>query len=136
MWNPLRENQQREGTVVNIPDRIYDLWDDCPFEIAQLELLMVLVALLSEPAKFRGTYGVWFIDNVAALMAVVRGRSDNPELDHMASMIQAVLFSLQTWMYFEWIQSKSNWADGVSRYGEQDPWHKRHGFSCRRVAVP
>ncbi len=57
---------------------------------------MVLVALLSEPAKFRGTRGVWFIDNVAALMAVVRGRSDNPELDHMASMIQAVLFSLQT----------------------------------------
>ena len=97
---------------------------------------MVLVALLSEPAKFRGTYGVWFIDNVAALMAGVRGHSDNPELDHMASMIQAVLFFLQTWMYFEWIQSKSNWADGISRYGEQDPWHKRHGFSCRRVAVP
>ena len=39
-------------------------------------------------------------------------------------------------MCFEWIQSKSNWADGISRYGEQDPWHKFHGFSCRRVAIP
>ena len=96
---------------------------------------MVLVALLEQPARFRGRRGVWFIDNVASLMAVVRGRSDNPELDHIASMIQAVLFSLETWMYFEWIQSKSNWADGISRYGAADTWHRRHGFTCELALV-
>jgi hypothetical protein len=136
VWNPQQQHQRREGTVVTIPQRMYDMWDSSPWKSAQQELPMVLVGLLSDTHSFRGARGIWFIDNVAALMAVVRGRSDNRELDHLAGMIHAVLFSLQTWMYFEWIQSKSNWADGISRYGSKDSWHARHNFSCREVSVP
>ena len=34
---------------------------------------------------------------------------------------------------WEYVQSKSNWADDISRLGIHDPWRKSHGFS---LAMP
>ena len=47
-------------------------------KIAQLELSMVLYALTTRPSCFRGARGVWYIDNVAALMCLIRGRKRFP----------------------------------------------------------
>ncbi|CAE8625530.1 unnamed protein product [Polarella glacialis] len=90
--------------------------------IAQLELLMVLVALASNPNRCGGRRGVWFIDNTAALMAMVRRRSDSADLDRLALMIHAAMFALEVWIYFEWVETKSNWSDGISRDAENDKW--------------
>ena len=79
-------------------------------QIAQLELSMVLLALTSSASTFRAHRGVWFIDNVAASMALIRGRSDSPDLERLAGLahlIHVALFALRTWMYWEWIPSKS-----------------------------
>ena len=46
------------------------------------------------------------------------------------------MFSLCTWIYFEWIESKSNWADGISRDGFSDPWHKRHNIRASKCHLP
>ena len=45
---------------------------------------MVLQALLTFPDEFRQCSGVWYIDNIASLMSLLKGRSDNEDLDHMA----------------------------------------------------
>ena len=71
------------------------------WHIAQLELLMVLAALSVYLEHFRGRTGLWFLDNVAALMAVVRGRSDTPDLDQLAMLTHAAMFGLETSIYFE-----------------------------------
>jgi len=118
----------RQGRVVTISPTLYQIWKPGATYIAQLELLMVLVALLEFPETFRGKRGIWFIDNTAALMALVRGRSNNADLDQLSILIHAVLFSYQCWMYFEWVESKGNWADGISRTGHKDEWHRRHHF--------
>ena len=89
--------------------------------IAQLELSMVLYALTSPAAAFRGCRGVWYIDTVAALMALIRGRSDAPDLERLAPLIHIALFSLRAWVFWEWVPSKSNWSDSISRLGEADP---------------
>ena len=68
-------------------------------------------------------HGIWFVDNIAALMSLIRGRSNNDELDSMAGAIHGLLFALRRACYFEWVQSKDNWSDGVSRQGEHDPLH-------------
>ena len=81
---------------------------------------MVLYALTSRAAAFRGCRGVWYIDNVAALMALIRGRSDAPDLERLAHLIHIALFSLRAWVYWEWVPSKSNWSDSFSRLGEAD----------------
>ncbi|CAE8639314.1 unnamed protein product, partial [Polarella glacialis] len=60
-----------------------------------------------------GRRGVWFIDNTAALMAMVRRRSDSADLDRLALMIHAAMFALEVWIYIEWVETKSNWSDGL-----------------------
>ena len=65
--------ERREAFVANIPAAIYSLWTPGDRKIAQLELMMVLYGLLSRPADFRNRRGIWFIDNVAALICVSFG---------------------------------------------------------------
>ena len=55
---------------------------------------MVVHALTARPDQFRARRGVWFIDNIASLMCLIRGRSDNPDLAKMATYIQCLLFAL------------------------------------------
>ena len=111
------------------PGSMYSLW--CPGEkkIAQLELSMVLFALVSRPNAFRSRCGIRYIENTAALMCLIRGRSDNPDLPRLAQLIHLCLFSFQAWVYWEWIPSKSNWSDAISREGAADDWRQSHRFS-------
>ena len=60
-------------------------------KIARLELLMILHGLLCFPSIFLQTTGIWFVENIAALMALIKARSESPELDIMAQSVH--LFS-------------------------------------------
>ena len=103
-------------------------------KIAQLELLMVLYGLYARPHAFRHRRGIWFIDNTAALMALIRGRSRNADLEHLATLIH--MTALDSWFWFEWIPSKSNWADSISRPGASDPWFVDHSFTLHHAHCP
>ena len=126
----------REAFVAEVSPSVYSLFTPGDRKIAQLELSMVLYALTARPSRFRGARGVWYIDNVAALMCLIRGRSDSPDLERMANLIHVALFALQTWIYWEWIPSKSNWSDSISRLGRGDPWHRMHHFKCFPAYFP
>ena len=110
----------RVGAVVRITPVVLQLWNPCEVCIAQLELLMVFQAVVTFPDEFRHASGVWYIDNFASLMALIKGRSDNLDLDHLAQMIHLLLYHLHCSLWFEWVQSKSNWSDGISRDGFKD----------------
>ena len=125
----------RLGTYIKIDESVFLLWDDHPAKIAQLELLAVLQGLLTFPSHFRGRKVVWWVDNVAALMSLVRGRSDSLELDFMSQLVHFLLYALHCHIYWEWIPSASNWADGISRDGLSDPWWRKHGFRVHSSTV-
>ena len=72
--------------MADIGRQFYDSMSPGEHKIAQLELSMVLYALVARPDKFRGRRGVWYIDNVAALMCLIRGRSDSPDLERSISL--------------------------------------------------
>ena len=131
-----QEVEVREAFVAHIPPEIYLLWEPGDKKIAQLEMMMVLYALVARPRAFRHRRGLWLIDNIAALMCLVRGRSESPDLERISSLIHLAAFSLQTWLWWEYIQSKSNWADSISRLGLQDPWHRDNHFTVTEVSFP
>ena len=61
-------------------------------------------------------------------MTLVRGRSSNADLAKLGHLIHLALFALRAQGYWEYVQSKSNWADDISRLGVNDPWWRCHGF--------
>ena len=119
----------RFAYVMRVAPQLFDLWSSDEAKIAQLELMIVLMTIAHATNHFRGLPGLWWIDNIAALMAVVRGRSNNSELDQMAGAIHAILYSAKCPIFFEWVHSPDNWSDGISRRGTSDEWYQTHGFS-------
>ena len=125
------------GVVVPITQEVFKPWDGEPTKIARLELLKVFQALVTFLDAFRGVSGVYFIDNRAALMSLVKNQSDSAELDLIAQSVHLLLlFSLQCSLWFEWVPSKSNWTDAISRDGFRDPWHRQQQFQVHQSQVP
>ena len=102
--------QIREAFVAIIPSQVYDMWGPGDNKIAQF--------------------------NIASLMCLIRGRSDNPDLAKMATYIQCLLFALRASLYSEYIPSKSNWADAISRLGPSDPWYRANHFKLSFSLFP
>ena len=75
-------SQHRQSFVAGNCQQLQRMWAPGQTHIAQLELSMVLFALFEKPALFRDWRGLWFLDNVAAVMTLIKGRSSNP--DHTA----------------------------------------------------
>ena len=130
------DTQQRHAFVSDIPRSVYDIFTPGEKKIAQLELIQIIYALVHCSSQFRGRRGIWYLDNTAALMVLIRGRSDSADLERMAQIIHCLMFGLRCWFFFEWIESKSNWADAISRLGFQDPWYQGQGFSAAKAFFP
>eukprot|EP00438_Fugacium_kawagutii_P004802 Skav227329 [mRNA] locus=scaffold2964:74870:76455:- [translate_table: standard] len=129
-------SQLRQSFVAANCAELRALWQPAVTHIAQLELSMVLFALLVRPELFRNRQGLWFLDNVAAVMTLVRGSSTNSDLAQLGHLIHLALFALRAQGYWEYVQSKSNWADDISRLGFSDPWWRTNGFSFSSASLP
>ena len=71
--------QGRDGFVACLPPTLYDLRSPGDHQIAQLEMLTLMVqyAPVERAQSFKGRREIWYIDNVASLMTLVCGRSDS-----------------------------------------------------------
>ena len=134
--DPGTSSERRLARVACLPQQLKQLWGDQITYIAQFELFIVLMGLLDLAEDFRCRRGVWFIDNIAALMALVKGRSNSPSLDQLAMLIHAAQYALRSNIYFEWVPSEANWSDGISRRGFKDSWHAEHGFKADYCFLP
>ena len=79
----------RLGGVSVIDDDLKAVLVPSKQQTAQWELMQVLTVLLAYPNWFRGRTGVWWIDNVPALTALVKGKSGVDDMDKMASLLRA-----------------------------------------------
>ena len=64
------------------------------------------------------------------------GDSRQNDLNAMAEAIHGITFALHCHVYYEWVESAANWADGICRGGRRDTWLLRHKFKVRDCTVP
>ena len=76
------------------------------------------------------------MDNLAALMALVNGRSNVESLDAMARVAHALCFAHGTAPYFDYVESKSNWSDEISREELRGKWARKEGFALGTCELP
>ncbi len=102
-------------------------------EVVAVPVVSVLVALAGL-VQHRDV--IWFIDNVATLSAFIKGGCDAPDLDRAAVVVSLAIARSGARVWFEHIESKSNWADDFSRLRGEDTWCPVNGFALRQLEVP
>jgi len=128
------DRESRQGREIIVPEELFNYWGPQETYIAQLELMAVLVVMVELASEVRDSRGLWFIDNSAALMALVHGKSGSHSLDKMAKFVHLANFALRTNPYYEYVESKANWSDEISRQGLDGTWAKENGFTLARCS--
>ena len=74
-----------------------------------------------------------FCDNSAAVATLVRGLSNSEDANGMAEATHLFCLEEAIRIWIDWVDSKSNPADGLSRDGLQDSWTMAQGWICRQL---
>ena len=64
-------------------------------------------------------------DNGAALGALIKANSSHRDVGNVAAAVHLVWAQRNARVWFEWVASDDNCADGLSRAGLADPWALR-----------
>ena len=94
---------------------------------------MLPLAMLALPETFRVRSVVWYVDNTSAMASFVKGASANPHLERIVAIFWMSAFLLQSTIWIEWVDSESNWSDGLSRALAADAFVAEHGFQTEEV---
>ena len=97
-------------------------------QIFAAEAIAVLAALVLLPDLFAHKELLWFIDNESAVSSLIRGGSKAEDVGQLAAATHLALIERQCAAWFEWIDSDSNPADGLSRDGLLDQWTIQQGW--------
>ena len=106
---------------IDVPAAVVDAWAFRTQYIGQGELLAGPLALHVFQHELLGKSLIWFIDNQASLTAMLKGSSpvqDNSAMALIAAM-QIARYRVSCW--FEFVDSKANPSDPLSRGGYEDP---------------
>ena len=106
--------------------------------ICQLEILAAIVVHLSCPQILRNVTKLHFIDNTAAMSALVHGYSSKVDMARLSNIYHLLTFESRSFSWFEWVPSKANLADAPSRPRFDkgtDQWASLMILGARRVPI-
>ena len=130
------ETGARSALLASIPQELIARWSSKQQYIAHVEQAAIVMAVLDRRAYFRNRDAVWLTDSTVALSATIRGSSSEPDLARAAAAIHLTLASLSSRVWFEYIESDSNWADEPSRALWASSFLRHHKFHVSAGAVP
>ena len=99
-------------------------------QIMALEAFAALAAPMISPELFQHKEIIWFVDNESAVSSLIRGASRPHDVNHVAALSTVLYSKLDAKVWFEWIDTESNPADGLSREGLEDPWTSAQPWDC------
>ena len=79
---------------------------------------------------------VWFVENTSALLATIRGSSRNVIVSRAVAAAAFLCFHFNCNIWYEFVDSESNWSDGLSRKGAADDFVSRHNFAVSEMRTP
>ena len=117
-----------QGRTSLVTDDILGQLVERKTQIMACEAIAVPQAIIREPHLFAGSDVIWFIDNEAACSSLVRGTSSQDDIGTIAGVTHFLMLRYNIRIWYEWIDSNSNPADGLSRDGLLDEWTVRQGW--------
>ena len=102
-------------------------------QIFAAEAVVALIVPLLSPELVQGRDVTWYIDNEAAVSSLIRGASRSSDVGHIAVAAHLAMLAIDARPWFEWIDTASNPADGLSRDGLQDEWTRRQNWALQEI---
>ena len=96
---------------------ITDQWQERKTQIFAAEAIAPSIALVEDSDHFMNKDIVWFVDNEGACSTLIRGACSPEDVSGIAELTQLLAMRLGARIWFEWIDSKANPSDGLSRDG-------------------
>ena len=121
------------GFSMVLPHSMVRDWVERRMQIFPAETAAVPLALATLQEAVQGRDVVAFCDNEAAVSTLVRGASKAEDVTLLAELTHAFLLVLGCRLWVDWVDSKSNPADGLSRDGIADEWTARQGYSLHEL---
>ena len=124
------------GGTCCVPDEVLHAWTPRKQQIFPGESLCgLLIPWLHGPQLCEHDL-LWFIDNEAAVSALIRGASTQEDVHLIAQFSHAVTHALKCRIWYEWVDSASNPSDGLSRDGLQDAWSVNQPWDLQEFIFP
>jgi hypothetical protein len=96
---------------------------------------MVIATLWDLRATVRERRILWLLDNSASLHSLVKGTSGNEHLCRAVELFHMFCFWFKVHVWFEFVDSESNFSDGISRELGNDPFCAEMGVTPRECVV-
>ena len=94
-----------------------DSWKQRIQQIYLAELTATPLMLARHAKHFAGNDCIFFVDNEGALASLVRSGSGEPDAEMVTHVVHALATMLGARVWWDWVDSKSNPADPLSRAG-------------------
>ena len=104
--------------------------------IARCECAALPTAVFHEHARLRDRDVLWFVDNTAALAGVVKGTSGEPINERLIGQFWMAVSQIGARIWVEYLDSKGNWSDGISREFDQDEFVREKRVRVRELQDP
>ena len=127
-WVIFAGDQQPFGGSCLIPDEEIAKWKARRQQIFPGESLCGLIIPFFHIEQLAQCDVVWFVDNCAAVAALVKCSSTEADVHTIVQHSHWLLHRAGVRVWYEWIDSKSNLSDGLSRLGIQDPWTAKQNW--------
>ena len=107
-WVIFPPSGRAEGGTCVVPPPVLASWKERTQQIFPGESLAGLVVPLLHPGMFYQSECLWFIDNEAAVAALIRGSTREADVHLLAQAAQFVFHLSSARVWFEWIDTNSN----------------------------
>jgi len=98
-----------------VPSEVVKNWEARSNYMGQIEILAGPLALFTWPHLLRKTQFIHFVDNISAASNLIKGLSAIIDSAFLVSCYWVAMSQLEAEPYIDYVESKSNLADGPSR---------------------
>ena len=101
-----------------------------------LEALPALLVPMWDPSALENSDIIWFVDNQGAAASLAKGSSGAPDIDRIVALSHLLWARFRARVWIEWVDSKANISDGISRDGAEDETARKLGLNPIQFQLP
>ena len=124
------------GRTALVSPQVLQRWIPRKQQIYPGEAVCALVIPIFHEQLLSDSDIIHFIDNEAAAASLIRGTSTQEDVHEIVLSSSLLYHNMGSRVWYEWVDTKANPSDGLSRNGVRDPWTVAQDWDLCEVSLP